>query len=134
MMENSPPESRFFTGEIIGDCVLRKPLRIRGDREVWRVFDRRRDLPAVLKFIRRDTPRRDMLPKLADILLRLQCPRIVKLLDFREADGYFVAEFEYIDRGTLGQMTAKHGRLPLAQCVGVMREMLPALAELHRHG
>ena len=134
MMESSPPESRFFTGEIIGDCVLRKPLRIRESREVWRVFDRRRNLPAVLKFIRRDTPRREMLPELADILLRLQCPRIVKLLDFREADGYFIAEFEYIDRGTLGQMTAKHGRLPLAQCVWIMREMLLALAELHRHG
>ena len=133
-MTDQKPESRFFSGEIVNNCVLRKPLRIRGDREVWRVFDRRRNCPAVMKFIGRTAPRRETLPILADILLRSECPQLVRVLDVGEADGYFTVELEYSDGGTLGQWIARHGRLPLAPSVRIMRETLLALAELHRHG
>lgn len=133
-MTKSKSESRFFAGEIVSNCVLQKPLRIRDDREVWRVFDRRRDCPAVMKFIGMTGPRRETLPILADILLRSKCPQLVRVLDIGEAGGNFAVELEYSDGGTLGRWIAKHGRLPLAPSVRIMREILLALAELHRHG
>lgn len=132
-MNPTRPESHFFAGEIINGCVLRKPLRVRNNREVWRIFDRRRNCPAVLKLIRADGPRREILPELADILLHAECPQLVRMLDFGETDGFFAAELEYLDGGTLGARLARQGRMTLAQSVFVMRETLLALTYLHRY-
>ena len=64
----------FFPGEIIGDCVLQKAHRIRDERqEVWFAFDRKRNAPAVLKFIRDDHRNAAMAPALAEFLARSHC-------------------------------------------------------------
>ncbi|MCI5778560.1 MAG: serine/threonine protein kinase [Lentisphaeria bacterium] len=133
-MNRTAPDSHFFPGEILDDRILRKLLRVRQNREVWRVFDRRRRGPAVLKLIRKDHPRAEIFPALARILLQTESPRLVRVLDFREIGDYFVVETEFVPGGTLRGVLAKQGRLPLARTVFLMREILLALRELHRRG
>ena len=126
--------SHFFSGEIIGGCVLQKLLQVRKNSEVWRVFDRRRKCPAVLKLLAKVHRHAEFFPALAEFLLHSDCPQLVRMLDFRELGEYFAAELEHADGGTAGAKLRKTGRFSLAQTVFLMREILLALAELHRHG
>ena len=125
----------FFPGEIIGDCVLQKTLRIRdGRQEVWFAFDRKRNAPAVLKFIRDDHRNAAMAPALAEFLARSQCRSLIRVLGTGNAGRFFVAELEYAPGGSLSARLKREGKLPFAQTVHVMREVLCALRELHRNG
>ena len=133
-MNRTAPDSHFFPGEILDDRVLRKLLRVREDREVWRVFDRRRRGPAVLKLIRKDHPRAEIFPALAQTLLHTDTPRLVKVLDFQDIGDYFAVETEFVSGGTLRGKLAGQGRFPLARVVFLMREILLALSILHRRG
>ena len=125
----------FFPGEIIGDCVLQKAHRIRDERqEVWFAFDRKRNAPAVLKFIRDDHRNAAMAPALAEFLARSQCRSLIRVLGTGNAGRFFVAELEYASGGSLSARLKREGKLPFAQTVHVMREVLYALRELHRNG
>ena len=133
-MSRSPSDSRFFAGEIIGSCVLIKNLRVRTHSEVWYGYDRVLKCPAVLKLIRKDHRRAAFFPALADILLRIECPQLIRLFAFFPAGEYDVAEFEYAGGGTLAGRLKKCGRLTLGETVFVLREVLTALAALHSRG
>ncbi|MBO7089367.1 MAG: hypothetical protein J6W70_05635, partial [Lentisphaeria bacterium] len=64
----------FFPSEIVGDCVLQAARRIRDARqEVWFAFDRKRNAPVILKFIRDDHRSAAMAPALAEFLTRASC-------------------------------------------------------------
>lgn len=133
-----PPEERsgsaFFPGEIIGPCVLQRVLRIRKMREVWLVFDRERQCHAVLKFLSGTHPRLEFLRELARFLAGSECPQLIRVLDIRPVNGWLAIELEYAAGGSLAARLKTDKRLPLDQSVFVMREILAALAELHRHG
>ena len=133
-MKATGPDSVFFPGEIVGDCVLQTVLRIRERREVWAAFDRKRQCRAVMKFIRRDHPRAAALPQLAEFLAHTACRRLVRLWAVPEVVGWFAAEMEYLSGGSLSRRLKRMHRLTLGQAVWVMRETLTALAELHRNG
>ena len=125
----------FFPGEIIGDCVLQKAHRIRDERqEVWFAFDRKRNAPAVLKFIRDDHRNAAMVPALAEFLAHSQCRSLIRVLGTGNAGRFFVAELEYAPGGSLSARLKREGKLTFAQTVHVMREVLCALRELHRNG
>ena len=125
----------FFSGEIIGDCVLQKAHRIRDERqEVWFAFDRKRNAPAVLKFIRDDHRNAAMAPALAEFLEHSQCRSLIRVLGTGNAGRFFVAELEYASGGSLSARLKREGKLPFAQTVHVLREILYALRELHRNG
>jgi len=133
-----PPEKRsgsvFFPGEIIGPCVLQRVLRIRKMREVWLAFDRERQCHAVLKFLSGFHPRLEILRELACFLADPACPQLIRVLDIRPVNGWLAIELEYAAGGSLAARLKTDKRLPLDQSVFVMREILAALAELHRHG
>jgi len=133
-MKEQRPDSVFFPGEIVGDCVLQKVLRIRPRREVWVAFDRRRQRHAVMKFIRRDHPRAAALPILAEFLTHTDCRQLIRLWATPEVEGWFAAEMEYLSGGSLSRRLQRMRKLPLGETVFVMREVLTALAELHRNG
>lgn len=125
----------FFPGEIIGDCVLRKAHRVRdGRQEVWFAFDRRRNAPVVLKFIRDDHRSAAMAPVLAEFLTHAQCRSLVHVLGTGSAGRFFAVELEYASGGSLSARLKRVGKLPFAQTIHVMREVLYALRELHRNG
>lgn len=127
-------DSVFFPGEIIGHCVLQRVLRIRTMREVWLAFDRERQCRAVLKFISGAHPRLEVLRELARFLADSSCPQLIRVLDVRTANGWLAIELEYAADGSLSARLKAEKRLSLGQSVFVMREILTALAELHRHG
>lgn len=133
-----PPEERsgsaFFPGEIIGPCVLQRVLRTRKMREVWLVFDRERQCHAVLKFLSGTHPRLEILRELARFLAGSECPQLIRVQEILPVNGWLAIELEYAAGGSLGALLKTEKRLPLDQSVFVMREILSALAELHRHG
>ena len=133
-MSENPVNSHFFSGEIVADCVLQKLLRVRENSEVWLVFDREMNGPAVLKFLHKNHRRAEFFPELADFLIHSKCPQLIRLLDFREEGEYFAAKLEYARGGTAAAKLRKQERLPFTQTVYLMREILLALDELHRHG
>ena len=102
-MKATGPDSVFFPGEIVGDCVLQTVLRIRERREVWAAFDRKRQCRAVMKFIRRDHPRAAALPQLAEFLAHTSCRRLVRLWAVPEVAGWFAAEMEYLSGSSLSR-------------------------------
>ena len=92
----------FFPGEIIGDCVLQKAHRIRDERqEVWFAFDRKRNAPAVLKFIRDDHRNAAMAPALAEFLEHSQCRSLIRVLETGNTGRFFAVEQEYASGGSL---------------------------------
>lgn len=133
-MNGDPADSHFFAGEIVGNCVLMKNLRTRVHAEVWYCLDRAEKRPAVLKLIRKDHPRAEIFPRLAELLLNSDCPQLIRLLAFFPVGDFHAAEFEYAAGGTVAARLKKLGRLPLGEAVFVMRETLTALAELHGRG
>ncbi len=125
----------FFPGEIIGDCVLQKTLRIRdGRQEVWFAFDRKRSTPVILKFIRDDHRNAAKAPSLAEFLTHTRCRSLIRVLGTCSAGRFFTVELEYASGGSLSARLKREGKLPFAQVVHVMREVLFALRELHRNG
>lgn len=125
----------FFPGEIIGDCVLQKAHRVRDERqEVWFAFDRKRNAPAVLKFIRDDHRNAAMAPALAEFLAHSECRSLIRVLGTGNAGRFFIAELECASGGSLSARLKHGGKLSFAQVVHVMREILYALRELHRNG
>ena len=125
----------FFPGEIVGDCVLQKAHRIRdGRQEIWFAFDRKRNAPVVLKFIRDDHRNAAMAPALAEFLTHAQCRSLIRVLGTCHAGRFFAVELEYASGGSLSARLKREGKLTFAQTVHVMREGLFALRELHRNG
>ncbi|HEX6643175.1 MAG TPA: protein kinase [Gemmatimonadales bacterium] len=69
-----------------------------------------------------------------EIAARLRHPNIVPLYDSGEVDGmlYFVMPYE--EGRSLGERLEKEGALPLADALGVLRDVGRALAYAHEHG
>ena len=130
-----PPDSTFFSGEIVGNCILQRLLRAPDERrEIWLAYDRKLQCPVVLKFIRDDDRIAPVLPALADFLRHTSCKQLIRVLKTLSAGNFFVAELEYAPGGSLSARRKRDGRLALGQSVYVMKEVLAALAELHANG
>lgn len=105
---------------------------VRGENE----FLRR---PVAIKFLLRDftdNPNfRKKFEREARILARLDHPNIVKVYDGGQApDGTYYIAMEYIEGGTLVQVTKKMGRVPPPLVARYMYQIAQALAAAHRHG
>ena len=124
----------FMQGEILGDCVLQRPLRVREERELWFCFNRREKRASVLKLIRNTASRAGFLPAVAHFLKECTCPQVIRVLDYFPADPFTAVEFEYVSGGTLSSLLKKHTRLELKRAVFLFREMLTALEAVHKAG
>ncbi len=128
--------SAFFSGEIVCGSVLQQLLRVReNSREIWLAYDTGLKTHVILKFIREDDRGAEHLPELADFLMRTKSPSLIRVLEApQKVAGYIVEKQEYAVGGSLTSRLKHSGRLPLAQTVYVMREVLLALQELHTNG
>jgi eukaryotic-like serine/threonine-protein kinase len=68
------------------------------------------------------------------VAARLQHPHILPLLDSGEAAGFYYYVMPYVQGESLRERVDKHGELPIAESVRILREVVDALAEAHANG
>jgi len=62
-------------------------------------------------------------------------PNAIQVFDFDRADGgMFFLAMEFVEGKNLKSFLHERGRLPVGEAVDVIRQVLEALAEAHRHG
>jgi serine/threonine-protein kinase len=69
-----------------------------------------------------------------EIAARLRHPNIVPLYDSGEVDGKLFFVMPYEEGPSLGERLERDGPLPLAEALGVLRDVGRALAYAHEHG
>jgi serine/threonine-protein kinase len=66
---------------------------------------------------------------------RFNHPHAIQIFDFDKSEGrIFYLAMEYVEGMDLGLFLRQKGRLPVAQAVKLMRQIVSCLAEAHRHG
>jgi len=66
---------------------------------------------------------------------RFNHPHAIQIFDFDKSEGRnFYLAMEYVEGMDLGLFLRQKGRLPVAQAVKLMRQIVSCLAEAHRHG
>lgn len=133
-MSGRHTDPHFFAGEVLGDRLLLRLLRVNHRGEVWYGCRRSTGEPAVFKLIRRTPDRTPRLNALADLLRHSRCRQLIGVRDFTEEGEYLLAEMEYAAGGTLRAALKRLHRFTAAQAAFILRETLTALDELHRHG
>lgn len=69
-----------------------------------------------------------------DMLLRVQGPGVVRLLDRGTTDGIPFLVLEWLEGGTLRELIQSRRRLPLRQALEILEQLAGALAAFHREG
>ncbi len=69
-----------------------------------------------------------------NIAAGLTHPHILPLHDSGEAGGRLFYVMPYVDGPTLRQKLVRHGELPIAEAVRILRDIADALSFAHRHG
>ena len=124
----------FFTGEQIADFQLIRLLRVHRLTESWYALRRENAAPIAVKFLRKENPGIPKFCRIAHFLRDNHSPFLIHVSECGETIGQIpYATMEYADRGTLRSFLAKHGKLPLANAVYLLRGCLTALAALHEH-
>ena len=68
-----------------------------------------------------------------EIAARLQHPNILPLLDSGEVEGTLYYVMPYVEGRTLRQRLTQEGELPVSETVRILKEVVDALGEAHRH-
>ena len=113
--------------------VPERPLGRGGQGEVWLAFDRELDRWVAVKVFGTDlgATARERLRREVRLGQTAQHPRIVPLYELLDAGGRPAVVMEWLPGGTLRDRVA-HGPLPVAEVVAALRDVLEALAFLHR--
>ena len=69
-----------------------------------------------------------------EIAARLQHPHILPLHDSGEADGFLYYVMPFVKGESLRERLARHGELPIADAVKILRDIVDALAHAHEQG
>ena len=68
-------------------------------------------------------------------IARVNHPNVIRILDYGTIDGRPYYAMDYLGNAlTLGQLLKKDGQLTLDRAIAVLRQLLDALAAVHRHG
>ncbi len=68
------------------------------------------------------------------IAAQLQHPHILPLHDSGEADGFLYYVMPYVKGESLRHRLVRSGELPIDDAIGIIREIVDALANAHEHG
>jgi eukaryotic-like serine/threonine-protein kinase len=129
----------------LGSYRLVERLGAGGMGEVWRAEHRLLARPAAVKLIRPESlgaggpeRRRVILRRFereAQATASMRCPHTVELYDFGVADdGTFFCVMELLDGLDLDLLVRKHGPLPAARAVHLLRQVCHSLGEAHEIG
>lgn len=125
-------------GDSIGRFNLRRMIGRGGQATVWLAFDPRLEREVALKLLRpeqgADAALVNQWLQEARSVSRLNHPNIIPVFeaDVQEQQPYLV--FEYVPGQTLAAILHQRGALPPAQAVGLMVDVLEALAAAHAAG
>lgn len=145
-MQSSNPFSKanvtgkalFSAGSTIGRFELRKPLGQGAQSTVWLAFDPRMEREVALKIMRinSDSDETSVAHWLEEArsVGRVTHPNIVPVYEADIHDRHPYLVFEYIAGVTLEQHLQKRGALPAAEAVGLMMDVLDAVAVAHNAG
>lgn len=119
--------------------------RFRVDRELGRggfavvylAHDLRHDRPVALKVLHAEIAESlgaERFEREIKLAARLQHPHILGVFDSGNADGRLWFAMPFIEGESLRDKLAREGQLPVAEAVGIAREVADALEYAHRHG
>jgi len=123
---------------------LREQIGQGGMGEVWLAEHRTLARPAAIKIVRPDlladgdraagTQAVKRFAREAQATAALRSPHTVEIYDFGVTeDGTFYYVMEYLDGLDLGTLVKRHGPLPTARAVHLLRQACASLEDAHRH-
>jgi serine/threonine-protein kinase len=132
-----PPQA--LESELIGQYLLKGPLRSGGMGEVFLAEHVLLKRPCALKLVRpsasRDPDVRRRFEREARAMAALRHPNAVTVHDCGQApDGTLYYVMEYLPGLTLEEMVVRDGPLPPRRVVALLRQLCDALAEAHGQG
>ncbi len=134
-------ERALSAADAVGSYRLVEKLGEGGMGEVWRAQHRFLARPAAVKLIRADALglRADTVAQRfereAQVTATLQSPHTVAVYDFgRTDDDRLFYVMELLDGLDLDTLVKRHGPLPPARAVALLRQACRSLAEAHAHG
>jgi serine/threonine protein kinase len=125
-------------GETIGRFQLRRRVGQGGQATVWLAFDPRLEREVAIKLLRpepgTDAAQVTQWLQEARSVSRLNHPHVIPVFeaDLHDEQPYLV--FEYVPGLTLADILRQRGPLPAGEAVGLMIEVLEALAAAHAAG
>jgi hypothetical protein len=125
-------------GRKLGPYALQ---RVIGEGGVATVYLARHDLlrrPVAVKLLKPARASDEMIARFereVQMASSLAHPNTVEIFDFgRTRDGLFYYAMEYLDGFTLGEIVSRHGAVPVARTVHILRQVCAALGEAHAKG
>ncbi|MBI3983419.1 MAG: serine/threonine protein kinase, partial [Gemmatimonadetes bacterium] len=124
-------------GALAGRYTVERELGAGGMATVYLAEDVRHRRKVAVKVLRPDLaqsvgPERFL--REIEIAARLQHPHILPLYDSGEAAGFLFYVMPYVEGESLRQRLSRHGELPVADAVRILRDVADALAKAHGQG
>lgn len=140
-----PPRKEGSTGEMLSLAmdpgrrfVVREQMPSGGQGELYRGEDRITGEAVVIKKLRADKLNNpDQVARFlreGEMLRRLNHPNIVRILASFDDKGRHCLVMEYVSGGSLRDLLAEHGALPMAQALQIGVELADALSRAHHLG
>ncbi|MDL2717851.1 MAG: tetratricopeptide repeat protein [Acidobacteriota bacterium] len=128
---------RLEPGSRLGSYEILAPLGAGGMGEVWRARDTRLQREVALKILPEafssDAERLSRFTREAHVLASLNHPGIGAIYSFEEIDGTHFLALELVPGETLKQRIGR-GPIPLAEALGIARQIAEALEAAHGKG
>ncbi|MFO0547530.1 MAG: serine/threonine-protein kinase [Polyangiaceae bacterium] len=122
----------------LGQYQLEEKLGEGGMGIVYRASHALLQRPAAVKLLPEDRVGEQALARFereVRLTARLTHPNTVTVFDYgRTADGVFYYAMEFLEGATLGELVERHGRMPPARVVHVLRQVCASLGEAHAIG
>jgi serine/threonine protein kinase len=125
-------------GDSVGRFKLRRMIGRGGQATVWLAFDPRLEREVAIKLLRpeqgADAAQVNQWLQEARSVSRLNHPNIIPVFEADVQDQRPYLVFEYVPGQTLAQILQQRGALPPGEAVGLMIDVLEALAAAHAAG
>jgi hypothetical protein len=125
-------------GRKLGPYALQ---RVIGEGGVATVYLARHDLlrrPAAVKLLKPARATDEMIARFereVQMASSLAHPNTVEIFDYgRTRDGLFYYAMEYLDGLTVGEIVGRHGPIPVARTIHLLKQVCAALGEAHAKG
>jgi len=121
-----------------GRYTLEAEVGVGGMGSVFRAMDHRDDTVRAIKLLSpglaRSTTVRERFRREAEILARLEHPRIVRVHAFEDEGGVAYLVMDYVDGGSLKDWVVRNGPMPPRLACRVLGDVCSALAATHAAG